>query len=262
MASPTTASSTKKTVYLIRHAESEENRRLGSLKNIGKAFSKFSLPSSSDIKASVELLHVTGQVDSAVSPVGTRQIANMGEQLRDSNFVVDRAVELVAHSPLLRARLTSEGLLGCMAPDLKADAVQRVEEVDTLREKYPSEWIPGNYESFKTRIATFEAWLQQQPEERVCIVGHSQYFKAMLGLDFKFRNCDVWQVDFDPSRKDVDATTSASAEETAAAASSSPSSSNDVEIDGRKYTLPPSWSGLQRLYTCTVVPDEKTEASA
>ena len=29
------------------------------------------------------------------------------------------------------------------------------------------------------------------------IVGHSQYFKSMLGLPAKFGNCDVWEVKFD-----------------------------------------------------------------
>jgi hypothetical protein len=29
------------------------------------------------------------------------------------------------------------------------------------------------------------------------IVGHSQYFKSMLGIPAKFENCDVWEVKFD-----------------------------------------------------------------
>jgi hypothetical protein len=82
--------------------------------------------------------------------------------------------------------------------------------------------------------------LQTQPEETVAVVGHSQYFKAMLGLDFKFGNCDVWQVQFD-GNGDV-----------SSSSSSSPAleSKNDVEIDGATYTLPKPWSQLKKVYTC------------
>jgi hypothetical protein len=111
--------------------------------------------------------------------------------------------------------------------------------------RYPSEWVPGNYGSFQVRIAQFEAWLQTQPEETVAVVGHSQYFKAMLGLDFKFGNCDVWQVQFDGNGNDC---------------SSSPAleSKNEVEIDGATYTLPKSWSQLKKLYTCGDPPATET----
>jgi hypothetical protein len=145
--SATSGSSTTlpKTVYLIRHAESEENRRVGSLKNMVRSARAFSLPSSKDFTASLQLLHVTGQVNSAVSDIGVQQIANMAEQLRASNFVETSGVTLVAHSPLERARQTSHGLLGCVenrdttkASALiacKVDSVQRVQELDTLKEK-------------------------------------------------------------------------------------------------------------------------------
>jgi phosphohistidine phosphatase SixA len=138
-----------KTVYLIRHAESEENRRVGSLKNMFRSVTAFSLPSSKDVGASLELLHVTGQVDSAVSSIGVRQITSMAAQLNAANFVETAGVTLVAHSPLERARQTSHGLLGCVenrdttttsasASKLvacKVDSVQRVHELDTLKEK-------------------------------------------------------------------------------------------------------------------------------
>jgi hypothetical protein len=141
------SSTLPKTVYLIRHAESEENRRVGSLKNMVRSARAFSLPSSKDFTASLQLLHVTGQVNSAVSDIGVQQIADMAAQLRASNFVETAGITLVAHSPLERARQTSHGLLGCVenrdatkasASALiacKVDSVQRVQELDTLKEK-------------------------------------------------------------------------------------------------------------------------------
>ena len=58
-------------------------------------------------------------------------------------------------------------------------------------------WLPVNHDAFTRRIAEFEQWLGEQPEDVIAIVGHSQYFKSMLGLPAKFGNCDVWEVKFD-----------------------------------------------------------------
>jgi len=61
-----------KTVYLIRHAQSDENRRLASLCRV---FTKLRLPSSEDVTASLELLNLKAQLDSDVSPVGRKQVS-------------------------------------------------------------------------------------------------------------------------------------------------------------------------------------------
>ena len=218
-----------KTIYLIRHAESEENRKLGSLKNVFRSLSRFSLPSSQDIAAGVSFMNIPAQVDSDVSEVGKQQIEQLAIKLNEANFVMN--VELVAHSPLSRARQTSEGMLGCSAQGEQVleqkDPVQRVVELDLLLEKTPAEWIPGNFASFQSRMDKFEGWLQKQEESKIAIVGHSQYFKAMLGLDFKFGNCDVWQLQFN---------TSTSGEATECA-------------ESEKYNTPRGWFGLKRLYT-------------
>jgi phosphohistidine phosphatase SixA len=121
----------------------------------------------------------------------------MARILEETNFLVNSQIELVAHSPLLRAKQTAKGMLGCMAPDIRTHPVVRVEEIDLLTEKTPAEWIPGNYGSFAKRMADLEEWLEKQPEKTVALVGHSQFFKAMLQLDYKFGNCDVMHVQFD-----------------------------------------------------------------
>jgi len=207
VAIPETTTPALKTVYLIRHAESDENRRLGSLKRIFT-----SCPNKSDLVASMELLNVQAQIDSDVSEVGRRQINQLGARLKKENFVEEKGIQLVAHSPLKRARQTSEGMLRCVTsrPDVtteedstadgaKTNSVSRVVELEILKERTPIEWLPTNYVSFTKRIASFEQWLGEQPEDVIAIVGHSQYFRSMLGLDFKFGNCDVWQLQFDCS---------------------------------------------------------------
>lgn len=236
-----------KTVYLIRHAESEENRRIGSVKNVFTSLRSFSFPSRLDVGASLELVNVAAQIDSPVSYLGKAQIATMAQQLKQADFVKLSDIQLVLHSPLERARQTCLGLLGCVAP-LKATTDQhhdeaipdlpRVAQVDLLAEKTPSEWVPGNAGALTARVQAFQDYLRAQPETSVAVVGHSQYFKHMLGLDFKFANCDVWKVEFAADDRGPPAT---------------------VLVDGTTYTLPPPWSNLQRLYVSDPIPPPAKE---
>lgn len=227
-----------KTVYLIRHAESEENRRIASLSRITGSLYNFSLPSSKDIFSATALLNVPAQVDSDVSPVGEQQIEHVAIKLKDDDFLAKHGISLVAHSPLKRARQTAEGMLGCAAPDTMKFPITQVEETSLLIEKTPAEWLPYNSASLASRIGAFEEWLGEQPHDSIAIVGHSQFFKAMLGLSFKFGNCEVWQLNFDPSRT----TSQVILEKT----------DDTKHGNADEYTVPRGWSKLKRLYTCNV----------
>lgn len=266
---PTLFTSTVKTVYLIRHAESEENRRIAALSRTFRTLGRFSLPKASDVSASTELLHVTGQIDSDVSDIGAKQIAHMRDKLLESKFLETSTIQLVAHSPLIRARTTSEGMLGCLAlatssssssvssgvmsdggVEVKAESVSRVVETNLLLEKSPAEWTPLYYSSFKKRIGEFEEWLGKQEEEKVALVGHSQFFKAMLGLDFKFGNCEVWKVDFDPSKTTSNGPSNGP--------STNESNSESISSATCQWTLPPQWSNLEQIFECDVKSSPKT----
>jgi broad specificity phosphatase PhoE len=251
-----TTSKRPKTIYLIRHAESEENRRIAALGRTFKTLSKWSIPSSSDVYATTELLHVQGQVDTNVSEIGARQIAHMKEKLQQDNFLISNGIQLVAHSPLIRARQTSEGMLGCVtaadsfpsAPDLKADSVARVVQTELLVERSPSEWTPMYYGGFIQRIQDFENWLCNLEEETIALVGHSQFFKTMLGLNFKFGNCEVWKVTFDPSSV-------ANQSNGTDAANLFDATNNEKKEDASTtgpWMLPPQWSNLEKQYGCDI----------
>jgi len=236
-----------KTIYLIRHAESEENRRIAAFSRSFQKLKQFSLPKASDVSASTELLNVSAQVDSNVSEIGANQIAHMGEKLQKDNFVETSGIELVVHSPLLRARQTSEGMLGCMTAstvddtikEKKAESVSRVAETDLLLEKKPAEWTPLYFDNFVKRISAFESWLGSQPEETIAIVGHSQYFKKMLGLDDKFGNCEVWKVDFCLKQPGEDETQNAS-------------TADDIAPADNELESVSSWSNLEKVYGCEI----------
>ena len=260
-ASPTRTASiidgaTKK-IYLIRHAESEENRRIAALSRTFQKLKRFSLPTVSDLSTSTELLNVSAQVDSNVSDIGASQIAHMGEKIRNDEFVESSGIDLVVHSPLLRARQTSEGMLGCMtasssdgAIDEKRNkSVSRVVETALLLEKKPAEWTPMYHDQFLKRISDFETWLGKQPEKVIAIVGHSQYFKAMLGLDDKFGNCEVWKVDFGALPPQEDTT-----QETSTVAASNNSDDNTLSRDGLRTV----WSNLVKVYASEIESSPKS----
>ena len=285
-----TSASTIKTVYLIRHAESEENRRIASLSRCFKKLTKFSLPTSSDLVASAELINVKAQVDSNVSEIGEKQISNMGNKLRQVDFVNTEGLQLIVHSPLLRARQTCEGLLGVVAPkpssttstsevndDMTTEKKEeetstkssstpkqnspdrRVIELDLLLEKTPQEWTPLYYNGFIQRINTFESWLANQPESVIGIVGHSQFFKAMLQLDFKFNNCDVYKFHFDISKKNQqkDDDNSVEGSITGAAGGVEPAATAATSETSTTWKLPPQWSNMTLLHKCEVESSKK-----
>ena len=259
-----------KTVYLIRHAESEENRRISSLKQIGHSITRFSFPSRKDVASSVQLLNIPAQVNTPISKDGHSQVSNVSQQLHQANFWEGHDIQLVAYSPLQRARDTAAGFLLCRTDEdgnnsnnnkssnnddslggeftsriLEQDRSQRVLELDLLLEKQPSEWIPGNSASMWRRIESFEKWLAEQPENKIVCVGHSQFFKAMLNLDFKFANCDVWHVQLNPNHinnKSNNNTVPASDCSKKRTTANAPNKSCEYP------NLPPQWSGLKRLY--------------
>jgi broad specificity phosphatase PhoE len=218
-----------KTLFLIRHAESQENRRMASLGNVAASLSKFSLPSYDDVASSMEMLHFIAQIDSDVSVTGQRQIEHMQRVLQAANFVETSGIQVVVHSPLLRAKQTAAGML-----PLATEYAQRITVVEDARlvEKTPTEWIPGNYASFLQRIEDYKDHVLALPEKRLAIVGHSQFFKAMLNLDFKFGNCEVWQVDITDKK------------------------SSNIRQDKDQYpTLSPQFSNLKLMFPCEL-PDE------
>lgn len=234
MAASETVHTHEKTVYLIRHAESEENRRLASFSRAMNRLGRFSLPKKEDVFMASGLINIPAQVDSNVSKVGEQQIEHVAAKLRQDQFLVRKNVTLVAHSPLKRARQTSEGMLGTAASDPKEPTVTTV-ETSLLTEKTPAEWLPYNSQSLADRIAAFEYWLGEQPHDAIAIVGHSQFFKAMLGLSFKFGNCEVWQLSFDP---------------VVSASVVLEKSDHTKHGNADEYTVPRGWSSLKRLYTC------------
>ena len=262
-------------LYLIRHAHSLENQRINSMFKVFGDMGRFSCPRKADVGESLELLKLDH--DPPLSEKGLKQCETMKKLLKEKNFVADQKIELVVHSPLERARQTCQELIGCSSetpvdestassprhsfssakfrtsstalanganggevPSLPGQ-VQRVVSLSLLEEKMQLEWLPGNSSAFEKRVVDFRQWLVDQPESVICVVGHSQYFKRMLQMPFKFDNTDVYRIQFDPQKK----------------------TRNEpiiLEHDGTadQVVLEPEWYGLELLHTCNRNEPENT----
>ena len=110
------------------------------------------------------------------------------------------------------------------------------------------------------RIDEFETWISNQDShENIVIVGHSQFFKAMLNLDFKFNNCDVWKFNYNNDMKNqkvvVEAEGTTEAEE--ATPVNPDAATNNVETATTTWKLPPQWSNMTLLHKCDVESSKK-----
>jgi hypothetical protein len=146
-------------------------------------------------------------------------------------------------------------MAGSSGEELKAETVDRVVQTNLLLEKAPSEWTPLYYNTSIQRNANMEQWLWDQEEDTIALVGHTQFFKKMLNLDFKFGNCDVWKVKSDLNRV-TDTSASAIVPESEEVATEPTTNGKN----GCKWKLPPQWSDLELLYACEFMSLQKTNS--
>ena len=192
----------KKTIYLIRHAESEENVKMHGLQEVGMSFMERRLPSSQDVTNSLQFIQsgVTGDTDSDLSPQGKEQIKELFQILSEDSEKNLRSVindvDIIGHSPLIRARETCYGGFGLD----KDDENECVLELACLEEATPWETVvQGRKNTVHRRIDELKVWIEQQTDATaIALVGHSEYFMIMLGISRaeKFWNCDVWEVQY------------------------------------------------------------------
>ena len=178
----------KKNLVLIRHAQSTENVKVIRFFEGLKRLRNFQLPTCEQMTGTLSLLSLT--IDSEVSEQGKRQILDMHMILKDDKFWDRQKFDLIVCSPLIRARETCRGILPI--PSDK-NAMEFMIHND-LEEATPYEHVFAS--TLLTRIKIFTEWLESREEKNILIVGHSQYFKKLLGLKALMRNCDVWQCDF------------------------------------------------------------------
>ena len=177
--------SNKKTLILIRHAQSEENVKVIDLIEGLQRLRHFQSPGWQCLRSTCSLLQLT--IDSLLSPLGEQQIADMHRILKENNFWQHLKPDLIVCSPLIRAMETCEGML-----PVDRTGLADVTILPDLEEATPYEHVFSH--TLLQRIERFKHWLALRDEQTIVVVGHSQYFKKMLDRASLMRNCDVWQV--------------------------------------------------------------------
>lgn len=99
----------KKRIILVRHSESVNNVAKGDTYEAWKNIKTFSsLPSWKQVCSMASLLTIP--MDTDLSDDGAVMVENLKRIMNEMNFLAQYQVELVVHSPLVRAARTCSGL--------------------------------------------------------------------------------------------------------------------------------------------------------
>ena len=213
-------SSIHKTIYCLRHAQSEYNEAIRSPKTwMNRSFWMNWL----DPKIR----------DPSLSQTGIKQTNLMANKLDECSLISQFGIELIITSPLQRAIDTMYGVLMNQMHTIKANNISILahhdlrEWVDTLsdigtekiklRQMYQHKeqqidfsmidnecWWNQNVQngvkketkqSVNERISSFKHWILQREENNILVVGHSRFFKEFVGAMFKMPNCGMMKVE-------------------------------------------------------------------
>lgn len=160
-------------VFLVRHAESEQNIATERL-------------SMWDIRSLITVLKIG--LDSNLSEHGKVQLSELQSRLKSDNFVQNKNIELVAYSHYKRARETAEALF-------KGNV--EMTELSFLYERTPYEYITDN--SVYARRKKLREWLSTRNEKNIVLVGHGQVWQQALEREEHQDNLSIIECDFDPN---------------------------------------------------------------
>ena len=105
-------------------------------------------------------------------------------------------IDLIAHSPYMRARQTAEELFR----DPAYDEIPRL-ELPWLHERTFPELF--NSKGFDLRVAQLPGWLRSRPEETIVMVGHGRFFQRLLTLKTMQPNVGAVEATFNGSTLQV-----------------------------------------------------------
>mmetsp|Transcript_58817 Transcript_58817/g.102942 ORF Transcript_58817/g.102942 Transcript_58817/m.102942 type:complete len:219 (-) Transcript_58817:141-797(-) len=171
----------QKHIWLVRHAESTNNvSKRAAAQTLGKG----KLPSTGQWSEILSMLKVN--MDTPLSEAGQKQVSAQRALLDNQVFVASNNIELVVHSHLQRACETCMGLFAG-SPGIDGIPRPKIEEHPELYEKSIGEhlWLS----KLGPRVDSFVQWLLDRPEQRICVVGHSAFFRAMV--NDRFGNCEI-----------------------------------------------------------------------
>ncbi|KAJ0410134.1 hypothetical protein ATCC90586_001619 [Pythium insidiosum] len=144
-------------------------------------------------------------LDPRLSARGHKQVTDLYNHVRDK--ALHDKIEVIVVSPLSRAIQTAEG------GDFQSLNLD-------FSELEPHWWVPGRLkrktglsmtpstvnevlrlreskEDLEERMRAFVLKLKEMPQTHIAVVGHSHFFKRMLGMSRKLANCEVAVVPLD-----------------------------------------------------------------
>lgn len=164
----------EKTVFVVRHAESLQNVAMRRVAHCDCT----ALPS----------LCILGQ-DPGLSAAGSAQLEAAAAGARA--LAATRRIELVAHSPLVRARQTAERLFG--------DGDAPLVEVSESYELTVGEALCCCGSGMHTRVEAVERWLLRRPERTIALVAHEMFLQRALRRSARIPNVGFIECRADPT---------------------------------------------------------------
>lgn len=175
-----------KVIFLIRHAESQNNVAKRDTANVFRRWQRghWSWPNATEWSSMTSLLAIP--MDTDLSPDGIQQAQALQQHLQQLRFVETEGIQLIVHSHLIRARRTCHTVFAAHLPpslslSLSHDAPTTtipIVQHDAIYEKSITEHM--GTADLAQRTQAFVEWLRQRPETRLVVVGHSAFFRELL----------------------------------------------------------------------------------
>lgn len=176
-----------KHIYLIRHAESQNNVAKRDAKQAWRRFKRLQgLPTCQEWYSIFTLLSIPMNTD--LSEDGEHMVTALRDSLHRDDFLQQQGIELIVHSHLIRAKRTCWGIFS-------STSNPTIIEHNAIFEKNISEHfhaITGVHVSQRTNA--FRQWLLDRKEKHIIVVGHSAFFRDMIQTECKMDNCEVRRV--------------------------------------------------------------------
>ena len=166
------ADAATKTVFLVRHAQSEQN----------VASARFA---EGDVSALVDIAMLG--YDAPLSKQGEAQLREASVAL--DGFAAQRGIALVAHSPYQRAVQTARALFAAFPRPL----VQLPSLHERTMTEYFFPWL------LDQRVAQVRSWLDAREERVIALVGHGAFFARCLGASRVQPNVSIVEATYSPA---------------------------------------------------------------
>lgn len=170
---------TQKKIFLIRHGESEYNAAKRDAKEAWHNLRSFkSFPTLKQMYSITVLMPKSYNSD--LTRDGEKMVLKLKDLFKQANFIKTNDVQLIVHSPLIRAKRTCEGIFS-------KDGVAIIEN-NKISEMNMMEYV--HLKDLKKRVSEFMDWLSNRSESCIVVVGHGIFFQELLGCE-QLENCEV-----------------------------------------------------------------------